>query len=175
MQKCTIRHHKWRIHHAKITQTGFWSPSVSHSHNSDRSYRRGSQRGVVAAHVQTAGRAAGLCRAGAVVEFELGGYPAGVELPTYRMAATVSSGKFVGPFGSQVDNPQIPVEVLAEYLRESYRVARLGQPVSAYENLVRGGQGASRYPGPWRWRQSTDPRSLVICSVSRRGSICPGA
>jgi len=82
------------------------------------------------------------------VAYELGGYPNGAALPPYRLATPMSYGNFAGAFGARAENIQIPVEVLPEHLQEHYRTARLDQPVSTYENLVRAGT-PGRLHIPW--------------------------
>ncbi|MBB1634901.1 hypothetical protein [Cupriavidus sp. UME77] len=81
------------------------------------------------------------------VEWELNGYPNGVDLPPYRVTPTYSYGNFAGMAG-QASHLQIPVSVLPEALRDHYRVARLGGAISSYENLVQGDKAGSVHL-PW--------------------------
>ncbi|WP_197339761.1 hypothetical protein [Ralstonia solanacearum] len=72
------------------------------------------------------------------VDLELRGYPEGADLPAYRVTPVVSYGSFVGAFGMNAPKLQVPVTVLPEHLRDMHAVARMGQAVSTYENLVQG-------------------------------------
>ncbi|MCK4140391.1 hypothetical protein HFK85_23965 [Ralstonia pseudosolanacearum] len=72
------------------------------------------------------------------VDWELQGYPDGVDLPSYRVTPVVSYGSFVGPFGMNAPKLQVPVGVLPEHLRERHAVARMTHAISSYENLVQG-------------------------------------
>jgi hypothetical protein len=83
------------------------------------------------------------------VECELSGYPDDAELPPYRVVGVRSYGNFVGGFGMRGNGLQIPVSVLPEHLRDKYRVARLDQAISAYQNLVDGDRtGRAQIPWP---------------------------
>ncbi|MFJ2991225.1 hypothetical protein [Pandoraea sp. NPDC087047] len=77
------------------------------------------------------------------VDRELSGYPEGAALPSYRVVGVRSYGHFVGPFGMKANGLQIPVSVLPEQLKESYRTARLDQAISTYQNLLGGDSGGS--------------------------------
>ncbi|WP_415750556.1 hypothetical protein [Burkholderia sp. BCC1996] len=95
---------------------------------------------------------------GAWVDHELRGYPAGSLLPLYRRVSAFSYGDFAGAFGSSA-RLQIPVTILPEQVQDHYRVAKLDQAISAYEQLLRGdGEGSARLPWPVDFPSST-PRS----------------
>jgi hypothetical protein len=70
------------------------------------------------------------------VDRELGGYPSDLDLPQYRLVQTLSYGNFVGPYGMQASRQQIPLSLLPENLRATYRQARLDQAISAYQSFV---------------------------------------
>lgn len=73
-------------------------------------------------------------------ELELNGYPDGASLPGYRVFGVRSRGNFLDRFiGS--GTLDIPVSVLPEDLRKQYAEARLCQPISQYEDLVRRSEG----------------------------------
>ncbi|WP_416047191.1 hypothetical protein [Cupriavidus basilensis] len=74
------------------------------------------------------------------VEWELGGYPADVMLPAYRVVEAVSMGHFVGSFQRQA-TLQIPLSVVPERHRDAYRNARLAAAISAYQRLAAEGKG----------------------------------
>jgi len=70
------------------------------------------------------------------VDKELDGYARDDSLPSYRVVETVSVGNFSGPFGSGVNNAQIPSLLLPEAWRGWATIVKLRDGVSSYiENL----------------------------------------
>ncbi|HET8536796.1 MAG TPA: hypothetical protein VFL73_06415 [Solirubrobacteraceae bacterium] len=83
---------------------------------------------------------------------ELEGYPAGVELPTYRKRfATQVLGDFSGPMGSGVKNAELPPGLLPSQLaelKEHLYFAETRQGVAEIEQLLASGEHVFQIPWP---------------------------
>lgn len=73
-------------------------------------------------------------------ERELNGYPDEASLPNYRVFGVRSRGYFLDRIIGN-GTLDIPVSVLPEDLRKQFAEARLDQPISQYEDLVRRSEG----------------------------------
>ena len=69
------------------------------------------------------------------VDLELNGYAHQDPLPEYRISEVYSKGHFVGPFGSELRNGDIPLNCLPEKWRDNFRYARAREPISSYSSL----------------------------------------
>ena len=69
------------------------------------------------------------------VEHELNGYPDIQSLPEYRKVRVKSYGSFIGSF-ARAPRLQIPISILPEKLRDSYRHAYMFRGISAYVSLI---------------------------------------
>lgn len=76
------------------------------------------------------------------VEHELNGYPDVQSLPEYRIVSVESYGTFIGQF-ARADRLQIPISILPEQHRDSYRHAYMFSGVSAYVSLVQGNRNGN--------------------------------
>jgi len=73
---------------------------------------------------------------------ELNGYPDSSEIPSYRIFGVRSQGFFLDRFIGK-GTLDIPLSVLPEELRDSFRTAKLGGAISQYENLLANNDGTS--------------------------------
>lgn len=91
---------------------------------------------------------------------ELNGYPAGVELPEYRVLQTRSRGFFADRFIGQA-TLDIPMKGLGEPLRTRFSQARLDQPIQQYIELTTG-DGELQLPWPQELAQAYGPKVSPI-------------
>lgn len=81
------------------------------------------------------------------VDKELSGYKSAEELPEYRILHVNSKGHFSGPFGSGINNADIPLLCIPEKLRESLSRSNIMEPVASIEALVsRCDEGTAQEP-----------------------------
>ncbi len=71
------------------------------------------------------------------VDQELNGYKDQDVLPEYRVFEVFSKGHFVGPFGSELRNGDIPISCLPEKWRDNFRYTRAREPISSYSSLLK--------------------------------------
>lgn len=71
------------------------------------------------------------------VQHELDGYPTKDEVPDYRIMPCESYGHFSGPFGSGLQNAQIPLNCLPKNMRLPLSKVYFTEGVSALQDLVR--------------------------------------
>ncbi|MBA5248974.1 MAG: hypothetical protein FE834_05495 [Gammaproteobacteria bacterium] len=70
------------------------------------------------------------------VEYELNGYAENDDIPKYRIMTVMCKGHFVGPFGSSLNNVEIPSRSIPEDFREGLFTSYLILPISAIESLI---------------------------------------
>jgi hypothetical protein len=80
---------------------------------------------------------------------ELNGYSDAAELPDYRRIRTTSKGHFSGPFGSGLQNVDIPIHCIPKEFREQYRHATVMQGVSALQATVENAKPSATLTLPW--------------------------
>lgn len=81
-------------------------------------------------------------------DHELNGYPNNADLPAYRIHKSASRGHFVGAFGRQLRNAEIPPLQIPEELRDLVCTARLSQPIAAYVDIA-ASKDVSSVQMPW--------------------------
>ncbi len=77
------------------------------------------------------------------VDQELNGYDSADDLPSYRIIHTNSKGHFVGAFGRELKNGEIPLSCIDERFRDDLSKAYCTQPISAYEALISSSKGTN--------------------------------
>ncbi len=75
------------------------------------------------------------------VNQELNGYKNKKLLPDYRIVQVYSQGNFSGPFGSGLNNADIPFLSIPEKYRENLRKCYFIEPIGCYLNLLRTAKG----------------------------------
>lgn len=70
------------------------------------------------------------------VKHESEGYPTDAELPDYRILPVHYSGSFAGPFGSGVNNAQIPSYLIQHFAGEDWLTSKTRSSVAEIENLL---------------------------------------
>lgn len=70
------------------------------------------------------------------VEYELNGYAENDDIPKYRIMTVMCKGHFVGPFGSSLNNVEIPSRSIPEDFREGLFTSYLILPISAIKSLI---------------------------------------
>lgn len=81
------------------------------------------------------------------VTHELNGYPAGVDLPSYRCLNSPPLGTFSG-VASQVSNFLLPVSQMPEFIQVWARELRMPSSVAEIEALAHGHSNTLRHPWP---------------------------
>ena len=81
------------------------------------------------------------------VNYELGGYPDGVKVPSYRLTGSLFSGDFVGPYW-QLKNQSIPNSALPAALRKLRTETPMTQPTSYLEAAVARDDNFLVFPAP---------------------------
>ncbi|MGD8454472.1 MAG: hypothetical protein PVJ57_21875 [Phycisphaerae bacterium] len=104
------------------------------------------------------------------VERELNGYPAGVDVPEYRVTYTQNYGHFAGPWSSGLRNAPIPSQCLPEHLREHVEKYRFVEGVSSYEQILSSPSPEAPLHVPW------DPNLIALVAQRSRGAtVCISA
>lgn len=81
------------------------------------------------------------------VDKELSGYKSADDLPEYRILHVNSKGHFSGPFGSGINNADIPLLCIPEEFREGLSRSNIMEPVASIEALVsRCDEGTAQEP-----------------------------
>jgi hypothetical protein len=75
------------------------------------------------------------------VKHELEGYPTDADVPDYRVLSVSYRGTFSGPFGSGIQNAQIPTYLIEKFAGESWATFQMRQSVAAVDELVKESQG----------------------------------
>jgi hypothetical protein len=109
------------------------------------------------------------------VQRELDGYESSDELPEYRKAHTISKGHFLGAFGRQLKNAEIPPRCLPEKYRPFASEANLRSGIGTYCDLLSGdklkwtlsvgqriGENKLIYGRGWRGRGEAPPPPLGL-------------
>jgi AbiTii-like protein len=79
------------------------------------------------------------------VDEELNGYSDVKELPEYRIFNVHSKGHFAGPFGSGLNNADIPLLCIPEQYREDFGKSYCMDAISVYESLIKTSKGDNLY------------------------------
>ncbi len=77
------------------------------------------------------------------VDQELNGYKNKKLLPDYRIVQVYSQGNFSGPFGSGLNNADIPFLSIPEKYRENLRKCYLVEPIGYYINSLKNSKGGN--------------------------------
>lgn len=77
------------------------------------------------------------------VDSELNGYQNVEDLPSYRTNNVNSKGNFSGPFGSGLNNADIPLLCIPKEFREDLSILHLRDPVASLEALAAKSDGSS--------------------------------
>jgi hypothetical protein len=83
------------------------------------------------------------------VDLELNGYENTQNLPGYRIINTNSKGHFVGSFGRELKNGDIPISCIDERFRDDLNQAYATQPISAYQALVKSSKNGENFREQW--------------------------
>ena len=73
---------------------------------------------------------------GAWLDNELSGYKSNDDLPDYRILRVPSKGNFLGPFGAQLRNAEIPMSCIPKKHQENISHSYLHIPVASIEALI---------------------------------------
>ena len=83
------------------------------------------------------------------VRDELNGYAGRRdEIPDYRRTPAMHRGHFVGGFGMQLKNAQIPVSALPAEMRDAMQEYAISDPIGTIEQMAKGEHGEFRRPWP---------------------------
>lgn len=82
------------------------------------------------------------------VERELDGYPDSSDVPEYRITDVIPRGHFSGPFGSAINNADIPVLSLPENMRTIAEVFHFPHGIGTLESMV-ASKEAGNLRRPW--------------------------
>lgn len=77
------------------------------------------------------------------VDQELNGYKSNNLLPDYRIVQVYSQGNFSGPFGSGLNNADIPFLSIPEKYRENLRKCYFVEPIGYYINSLKNSKGGN--------------------------------
>lgn len=83
------------------------------------------------------------------VERELNGYKDEAHLPEYRIFPVSSKGYFIGAFGRQLKNADMPITCLPEELRDTYTHFRARDAISAYTALLNDPENTGNFTANW--------------------------
>ena len=83
------------------------------------------------------------------VDNELNGYKSDDNLPQYRTFGVHSKGNFLGSFGHQLSNADIPLMTIPEKLREFVSHTYMNSPVASIERLIEDSDGRGSVQEPW--------------------------
>ena len=75
------------------------------------------------------------------VKHESEGYPAGSEIPPYRIVAVSYKGTFLGPFGSGIQNAPIPPFLIEKFAGKGWTNYKIRESISAVDDLVKKSEG----------------------------------
>lgn len=82
------------------------------------------------------------------VDNELDGYENAEHLPEYRLLHVNSKGHFSGPFGSSLNNADIPMSCIPKEFRDNLSKSNMGSAIASLEVLVATSDGESARE-PW--------------------------
>ncbi|MEW5948524.1 MAG: hypothetical protein AB1711_03840 [Thermodesulfobacteriota bacterium] len=71
------------------------------------------------------------------VKHESEGYPKDAEVPSYRVVGVTYRGTFSGPFGSGINNAQIPPYLIEKYAGESWTKYEVRESIAAVDEMVK--------------------------------------
>lgn len=72
------------------------------------------------------------------VKHEAEGYPAGVDVPEYRKSPVTYHGSWSGPFGSSINNAQIPTYLIEKFAGKNWTNHEMRQSIAAVDHLANG-------------------------------------
>jgi len=82
------------------------------------------------------------------VDNELNGYSDKTEVPEYRIMTVGCKGHFSGPFGSSMNNADIPSRCIKKKFRDGLFTSYVAQPISSIESLIEASDGDT-VQEPW--------------------------
>ena len=71
------------------------------------------------------------------VKYESEGYPSDAEVPSYRIVGVTYRGTFSGPFGSGINNAQIPPYLIEKYAGESWTKYEVRGSIAVVDEMVK--------------------------------------
>lgn len=71
------------------------------------------------------------------VKHESEGYPRDAEVPSYRIVGVTYRGTFSGPFGSGINNAQIPAYLVEKYAGDSWTKYEVRESIAAVDAMVK--------------------------------------
>jgi hypothetical protein len=71
------------------------------------------------------------------VKHESEGYPRDAEVPSYRIVEVTYRGTFSGPFGSGINNAQIPPYLIEKYAGDSWTKYEVRESIAAVDEMVK--------------------------------------
>lgn len=71
------------------------------------------------------------------VKHESEGYPRDTEVPSYRIVGVTYRGMFSGPFGSGINNAQIPPYLIEKYAGDSWTKYEVRESITAIDEMVK--------------------------------------
>lgn len=71
------------------------------------------------------------------IKHESEGYPKETEVPSYRIVGVRYFGTFSGPFGSNIQNAQIPTYLIKKYAGDSWVSIEIRESIAAVDDLVK--------------------------------------
>jgi hypothetical protein len=71
------------------------------------------------------------------VKHESDGYPKEAELPNYRIIGVRYRGTFFGPFGSGIQNAQIPPYIIKKFAGDSWTNYKIRESIAAIDEMVK--------------------------------------
>lgn len=77
------------------------------------------------------------------VSFELEGYDSPKSVPKYRIASCMCQGHFVGAFGRQIRNAQVPFLSVHEDFRKPLFEIRMTESVTGVQDMLTSAKGSS--------------------------------
>lgn len=71
------------------------------------------------------------------VKHESEGYPKDADVPVYRIVGITYRGTFLGPFGSSINNAQIPPYLIEKYAGEGWTKFEVRESIAAVDEMVK--------------------------------------
>ena len=71
------------------------------------------------------------------IKHESEGYPRDSEIPSYRVVGVSYSGTFSGPFGSGINNAQIPSNLIEKFAGKKWTKHEIRNGIAAVDELIR--------------------------------------
>jgi len=70
------------------------------------------------------------------VKYESEGYPLDADIPSYRIVGVTYRGTFSGPFGSGIENAQIPPSIIEKYANDRWTKYKIRESIAAIDQLT---------------------------------------